>query len=78
MDYHEKDLPVTIGETEVVYLDDGTSVRFEENGGARDVMINDEWTPRCSLFPSCDYALETGGKTYRLVAGEYDLKIETA
>jgi hypothetical protein len=78
MDYTEADLPVTLKETEVVTLADGTAVRFEENGGARDVMVNDEWSPRCTLFPGCDHMLEAGGKTYRLLAGNDDLSVAPA
>lgn len=76
--YSEQDLPVTLKETEVVTLDDGTTIRYEESGGARDVMINEEFTPRVQLFPCSDYILETGGKRYKLLAGDFDLSVALA
>jgi hypothetical protein len=76
MEYRESDLPVILKETEYVILSDGTQVRFEESGGARDIMINDEWTPRATIFPDNEYILETGAGTYRLTAGFLDLKVE--
>ena len=78
MDYSESDLPVTLKETETLTLADGTTVRFEESGGARDVMIGDEWSPRTTLFPGSDYMLDAGGKQYKLTAGGDDLTIELA
>ena len=78
MEYKESDLPVTLKETETLTLDDGTVVRFEESGGARDVMINDEWSPRVTLFPTADYILECGGQSYKLVAGDTDLSVAKA
>lgn len=78
MDYTEADLPVTLKETEALTLEDGTTIRFEENGGARDIMLNDEWSPATTLFPACDYFVEAGGKRYRLLAGNDDLLVERA
>ncbi len=78
MEYRECDLPVTLRETETLTLDDGTIIRFEENGGARDVMINDEWSPRVTLFPMTDYLLDCGGIQYRLLAGDLDLTVAKA
>ena len=76
MDYQESDLPVILREGDMVKLEDGTVVRFDESGGARDVMINDEWSARCTLFPTMDYELAAGSGTYRLTAGDMDLKVE--
>jgi len=38
-------------------------------------MINDEFNSRCTLFPTMDYELDASG-TYRLTAGDSDLKVE--
>ena len=76
MEYTEADLPVEIKEAEVVTLADGTTVRYEENGGARDVMIGGDWSPRCSLFPTISHTLEAGGKTYTLTATDSGLMIK--
>jgi hypothetical protein len=78
MEYSAKDLPVTLKETDFVILPDGTKVRFEENGGARDVMIGEEFGPRCQLFEGNDYTLDAGGATYRLLAGANDLTVSRA
>ena len=75
MDYQESDLPVVLQEGDTVRLADGTTVRFDESGGARDVMINDEFNSRCTLFPTMDYELDAGS-SYRLTAGDMDLKVE--
>jgi len=76
MDYQENDLPVVLQEGDSVRLGDGTTVRFDESGGARDVMIGDEFTARCTLFPTMDYELAAGSGSYRLTAGGMDLKVE--
>ncbi|MDR3045885.1 MAG: hypothetical protein LBU75_16740 [Desulfovibrio sp.] len=76
MSHTEADLPAVIHETEFVILADGTQVRYEESGGARDVFVNDEWTARSTLFPGSDYCLETGGCTYLLTATDDGLKVE--
>lgn len=78
MDYTEKDLPLVITENEYVTLDDGTKVRYEESGGARDLMIGDEWTPRATIFPHNDFILECGGKTYRIVGLDEGMRVEKA
>lgn len=78
MDYTEKDLPLVLKETEYVTLDDGTKVRYEESGGARDLMIGDEWTPRATIFPHNDFMLEVGGKTYRITGLDEGMRVEKA
>jgi len=78
MDYSEADLPVSLKEAEIVTLADGTTVRWEENGGARDVMIGEEFAPRATLFEGNEYVLDAGGKTYTLTAGGDFLKVESA
>ncbi|MEW5772806.1 MAG: hypothetical protein AB1916_04715 [Thermodesulfobacteriota bacterium] len=78
MDYTEKDLPVDLKETEFVTLDDGTKIRYEESGGARDLMVGDEWTPRATIFPHNDFMLEAGGKNYRIVGLDVGMRVEKA
>lgn len=76
MTYTEAQLPVVVKENETLVLDDGTTVRFEEAAGARDIMIGEEFTARCQLFPGNSYPLDNAGKSYLLTAGDYDLKVE--
>lgn len=76
MEYTERDLPLSLNEAEVVVLADGTQVRFEESGGARDVFVNDEWSARAQLFPSAEYLLETSSGNYLLTAEEATLRVE--
>jgi hypothetical protein len=76
MSHTEADLPAVIHEAEFVILADGTQVRYEESGGARDIFVNDEWTARATLFPGSDYCLETGGCTYLLTATDDGLNVE--
>ncbi len=76
MEYNERDLPVSIREAEMVTLQPGTVVRFEESGGARDVFVDDEWSSRVSLFPGMTYELECEGCTYMLSAEEAGLRVE--
>ncbi|ABM28017.1 hypothetical protein [Nitratidesulfovibrio vulgaris] len=78
MEYTERDLPLSLNEAEVVVLSDGTQVRFEESGGARDVFINDEWSARAQLFPGAEYLLETPSGNYLLTAGESTLEVKRA
>ncbi|MGE4555469.1 MAG: hypothetical protein AB7D07_01475 [Desulfovibrionaceae bacterium] len=68
MNYAESDLPVTLQEAEMLTLADGSVVRFETNAEAKDIMINDSWTPAVTLFPGCEYTLESGGQQYKIVA----------
>ena len=76
MEYKESQLPVVIRENEYLLLDDGTTVRFEEASGARDIMIGEDFTPRCTLFPGNTYTFSSGGHTYLCTAGDWDLKVE--
>lgn len=77
MDYSDSDLPVELSEGDVATLADGTTVRYEENGGARDVMLGGEWSPTCSLFPGNTHTLVAGEKTYVLTAMDSTLKVES-
>lgn len=78
MDYSETDLPVTLKETEEVVLSDGTSIRFEESSGAKDISINDESMPRATLFPGRAYKLTAGGKTFLIKALPVGISVEAA
>jgi hypothetical protein len=75
MSYTEDDLPVEITENEYVRLSDGTEVRFEENGGARDVMISGDFAPRATLFPGNGYELECAGCKFLLMATDAALAV---
>lgn len=76
MNYTEADLPVVIKETEVVSLPDGSELRFEENGGARDIMVTGDFAPRAQLFPGNEYTLDVGGDTFLLTATEDALEVK--
>lgn len=77
MQYSEADLPVEIKHGEILALEDGTTVRFESNGEAKDVFFGDDWTPTIQLFPANEYAFDAGGKSYKLTAMFEDaLKVE--
>lgn len=64
--YTEADLPVDVHHGEVMTLGDSTTVRFESNGEAKDVMVNDSFAPAVTLFPGNEYLLETGQGRYKL------------
>jgi hypothetical protein len=68
MDYTEKDLPVRIHHGEVVNLDNGTVVRFDSNGEAKDVFLDDSYAPTVQLFPDCDHVFDAGGSTFKVTA----------
>lgn len=75
--YSESDLPVHLKDAEMLTLGDGTTVRFEGNAEAKDIFINEGFTPDVQLFPGNDWVLETGGNKYRLEARmEDDLLVE--
>ena len=62
--YTEADLPVDVGHGEMVTLADGTTVRFESNGEAKNIMVNDGFEPACTLFPGNDFTVETAQGNY--------------
>lgn len=64
--FTEADLPVTVHHGEMVELADGTTVRFESNGEAKNVMVNDGFEPAVTLFPGNDYTVETGQGDYKV------------
>ncbi len=76
MEYKESQMPVVLKENESLILDDGTTVRFEEASGARDIMVGEDFSPRISLFPGNTYSFSQGGHTYLCTAGDWDLKVE--
>ena len=67
-EYTEADLPLELGDGEYLTLADGTSVRWESNGEAKDVFLSADFSPTVELFPSNDYTFEAGGSTYKLTA----------
>lgn len=64
--YSEADLPVDVHHGELVTLGDGTTVRFESNGEAKDVMVNDGFEPAVTLFPGNEFLVETSGGNYKV------------
>jgi hypothetical protein len=68
-DYTQKDLPVKLHPDDLLRLDDGTAVRWETSGEAKDIMLNDDFNAACQLFPGCDYTLSAGGKDFRISTG---------
>lgn len=76
-EYMQKDLPVTMHPDDLLRLDDGTAVRWETSGEAKDIMLNDDFNAACQLFPGCDYVLSAGGKDFRISTGYEDvIKVE--
>jgi hypothetical protein len=67
-EFTEADLPVRIDHEQMVMLEDGTTIRFETNGEAKDVYVGDAFMPTTQLFPGCDYCVESGGKTFKVTA----------
>ncbi len=69
MDYTEKDVPVKLHHGEMLTLDDGTIVRFEANGEAKDVFLDDGFAPTVELFPSNYHNFTTkDGKNFKVTA----------
>lgn len=64
--YSEADLPVDVHHGEMVTLGDGTTVRFESNGEAKNVMINDGFEPACTLFPGNEFMVEANGGNFKI------------
>lgn len=62
--FTEADLPVDVHHGEMVTLADGTTVRFESNGEAKNVMVNDGFEPACTLFPGNEFTVETSQGNY--------------
>ena len=68
MEYNESNLPLELGDGEILILDDGSSIRFEANGEAKDIFFGSSFERDLELFPSCDHIYEHGGKQFRLTA----------
>jgi hypothetical protein len=66
--YAESDLPVSIDHEQMVTLSDGTTIRFETNGEAKDVFVGDAFMPNIQLFPGNEFLVEAGGKTFKVTA----------
>lgn len=76
MTFTYKDLPVVLRETELLTLKDGTQLRFESNGGALEVFVNDEWTARASLFQGMNYNLIISDEQIHLISEPDGLRVE--
>lgn len=70
--YNQKDVPLTLKHGEILTFDDGTTVRFEANGEAKDIMVNDDFAPAMTLFPANDFILSASGANYKLTANFED------
>lgn len=66
--YTQSNIPFTLKHGEILTLDDGTTVRFESNGEAKDIMINEDFSPAITLFPANDFLVEASGKKFKLTA----------
>lgn len=66
--YTEADLPVSIDHEEMVTLSDGTTIRFETNGEAKDIYVGDSFTANTQLFPGNDFFVQAGGKSFKVTA----------
>lgn len=68
-EYTEDNLPVQIHPDDLVRFNDGTTVRYETSGEAKDIMLNDDFNAAAQLFPGCDHMLSIGGKQFRISTG---------
>lgn len=68
MEYTESDLPMNLGDGEYLMLEDGSSIRFESNGEAKDVFFGASFERDVELFPDCEYVYEHAGKQFKLTA----------
>ena len=68
MQYTDSDLPVVLKHGEMFTAADGTTIRFESNGEAKDVMVGDAYAPETTLFPDCDHVVETSRGSYKCTA----------
>jgi len=64
--YTQNDLPLDLHHGEVLSLADQTTIRFESNGEAKDVMVNDSFAPTVTLFPGNEYVVRASDGEYRL------------
>ncbi len=68
-EYTQKDLPVRIHPDDLVRLDDGTTIRYETSGEAKDIMLNDDFNSACQLFPGNDFIVSASGRDFRVSTG---------
>ncbi len=66
--YSVPDLPRDIIHGEMVVLGSSVQIRFESNGEAKDVFLDDGFAPNVQLFPTQEHIFEVDGATYRLTA----------
>ena len=79
MNYLETDLPISLHHGELLTFEDGSELRWESNGEAKMVFVNDGFTPFAEIFPGNSYDFESGGHLFKLSAKfEDDLVIERA
>ena len=64
--FTESDLPVDVHHGEMLTTEDGTTIRFESNGEAKNIMVNDGFEAACTLFPGNDFVVETSKGNYKL------------
>lgn len=77
-EYTEKDLPVTMHPDDLLRLSDGTTVRFDTNGEAKDIMLNDDFNAAGELFPGNEFVVSAGGKDFILTSDFGDFIVVTA
>lgn len=75
--FTEADLPVSIDHEEMVTLGDGTTIRFETNGEAKDLYVGDAFTPTVQLFPGSDFLVEANGASFTVTA-EFEDRVTVA
>jgi len=66
--FTESDLPVSINHEEMVTLGDGTTIRFETNGEAKDLYVGDAFNPTTQMFPGNDFIVNAGNKSFKVMA----------
>lgn len=62
--FTEADLPVDVHHGELITVEDGTTIRFESNGEAKDIMVNDSFAPAITLFPGNEFIVHTSKGDY--------------
>lgn len=68
-EFTQDNLPVRLHTDDLLRLDDGTTIRYETSGEAKDIMLNDDFNAACQLFPGCDFTVTAGGKDFRVSTG---------
>lgn len=65
-EYTQNNLPVRMHPDDLLRFDDGTTVRWETSGEAKDIMLNDDFMAAAQLFPGNEFLLAAGGKNFRI------------